>query len=106
MSDSSGPANGRERAAASHEAGEPVVPRRELPPQLQSCLRDLHQVELLLEFEQARYREQLAAWTVADADTPPPPVPDSYREIVARLQIALGHLSTTCDLLRSRGSPP
>lgn len=105
MSDAAGRPNGRESAAGSHEAGEPAVPRRELPPQLRSRLRDLHQVELLLELEQTRYREHLAAWVVADGDAAPPSVPDSYREIVARLQIALGHVSTVCDLLRSRGSP-
>lgn len=59
-------------------------------------LRTLLQVEALLAWEQQRYREQLAAWHGAG---PPPPVPDTYREAVARLQIALGHLGLAAELL-------
>ncbi len=97
--------NGRspEGTAGGLQAGDPEPARRDLPSQLVTRLRDLHQVEALLELEAARYREQLAAWRAAEADTPPPPVPDSYREVVARLQIALGHLSTVYDLVVGGG---
>lgn len=74
-------------------------PRRELPEALLPRLRDVHQVEALLAHEQARYREQLAAWRASEAAVPAPPVPDSYREAVARLQIALARLAAEYELL-------
>jgi hypothetical protein len=61
-------------------------------------LSTLLEVEALLAWEQERYREQLEAWRAGGAAGPPPPVPDTYREAVARLQVALGHLSLAAEL--------
>lgn len=62
---------------------------------LLSRLRDLEEVEALLAWEQTRFREQVVAWRAAGTGTAPPPVPESYREAVARLQIALARLALT-----------
>lgn len=69
-------------------------------------IRDLRQVEALLGWAQARYREQLAAWLDGDRRDPPPTVPDGYRQAVARLQVALGHLDLAAARLATTSAPP
>ena len=64
---------------------------------LAARIRDLRQVEALLAWAQERYREQLAAWLAGDRTAPPPPVPEGYRQVVARLQVALGHLDLALE---------
>lgn len=62
-------------------------------------IRDVRQVEDLLTWAQERYREQLAAWLAGDRTGPPPAVPERYRQAVARLQVALGHLDLAAAAL-------
>jgi hypothetical protein len=64
-------------------------------------IRDLLQVEGLLAWSQQRYREQLTAWLEGNSKGPPPAVPESYRQAVARLQVALGHLGLAIEFMES-----
>lgn len=68
-------------------------------------IRDLRQVAGLLAWAQEQYHQELTAWLAGDRTGPPPAVPDGYRQAVARLQVALGHLDLAVEQ-RATAAPP